>query len=422
MNLVVRALLPLLIGYGALSAQTVLTGQSAQQAQVRAPAYVFAPSGSFIGIQRDFRINSLWHLSRVEGITPLLPAVCNPNQADCFWYPASMVYDTSTATAFAILPQKQSTNPADPQEWQVIAFVLPAMSVQGHFKLPACENPRLLFRGAQNELFVNYTLPKPEGATEFETVVDVYDASTLKLKKSVHEKTNEQKYMMAQATVNASFSDKGEFDASGDVILSDLSRIRFTGESFQRQALDPVALVASGEKAKLEPFYRVQPVNKTRWLPHSVADFGGGRALIVSQSSDGAQMAMWTVNLNNSTASSVQVVPAGSAHLIAHGSRVLVEKVKPAAGDTTNPEKVEKLGVWLVYDVATGKQLLQKEVANAKGRATQNELACAWPDGSRVLYGHENKLYGVELDTAGVVREIPALFNAAPPLSCIFVP
>lgn len=131
---------------------------------------------------------------------------------------------------------------------------------------------------------------------------------------------------------------------------------------------------------------------------------------------------MATVNLNNSTASSVQVVPAGSAHLIAHGSRVLVEKVKPAAGDTTNPEKVEKLGVWLVYDVATGKQLLQKEVANAKGRATQNELACAWPDGSRVLYGHENKLYGVELDTAGVVREIPALFNAASPLSCIFVP
>src|SRR5438445_7208115 len=164
MNLVVRVLLPLLAWCSALPAQTTLTGQSAQQSLVRAPAYVFTTSGSFIGIQRDFRINSLWYLPRVEGITPLLPPVCRAESADCFWYPVSMVYDASSATAYAILPQKKSGNPNDPQEWQVIAFVLPAIAVQGHFNLPVCENPRLLLRAKQNELFVNYTLPKPEGA------------------------------------------------------------------------------------------------------------------------------------------------------------------------------------------------------------------------------------------------------------------
>lgn len=423
MILVARILIAVLAGCGALHAQARLSGQSAQETVVRTPAYVFGPSGAFIGVQRDFTVNSLWHLPRVEGITPLLPPVCPAERADCYWFPESIVYDTSTATAFAVFPQKTLSNSGEPQrEWQVIAFVLPAMSVQGHFNLPMCENPRLLFRPAQNELFVNYTLPKPENAADFETVVDIYNANTLKLKKSVHEKTNEQKYVMAQAIVNASFSDKGEFDASGDVILSDLRRIRFTGDSFQSQTLDPVALLTADEKKKLEPFYRIQPVNNTRYLPRGLADFNSGRALIVSQSSDGAQMAMWTVNLSNSTASSVQVVPAGNAHLIARGSRVLVEKVKPAPGDTTNADKAEKLGVWMVYDVGTGKQLLQKEVANAKGQAGQNELTCAWPDGSRVLYRHENKLYGVMLDTAGVMREIPALFPAASPLSCIFVP
>src|SRR5262249_48651471 len=147
--------------------------------------------------------------------------------------------------------------------------------------------------------------------------------------------------------------------------------IRFNGESFQREALDPVSLLGPAEKAKLEPFYRVQPVNKARWLPNTIADSVGSHALVVSESSDGAQMAMWTVNLNSSTTSPVIVVPAGVAHLLANGARILVEKVKPAPGDTTNAEKTEKLGIWTVYDSATGKELFHKDVPVAKGRATQ---------------------------------------------------
>jgi len=422
MAMMTRALIAMLALCSALSAQTALSGQSAQEAAVRAPAYVFSTSGAFIGLQRDFKVNSLWHLPRVEGITPLLPAVCSSGDGSCFWYPVSMAYDTSTATAYAILPQKKSSNPAEPQEWQVIAFTLPAMAVTGHINLPQCESPRLLLRPKQNELFVNYTLPKPPADADFVTVVDIYDLRSLKLRKSVSEKTNEQKFMAAQVAVNASFSDRGDFDSSGDVILSGLSRIRFTGEAFLRQAVDPVAVIAPGEQLKLEPFYRIQPVNKARWLPQAVADIAGGRTLMVSESGDGAQMAIWTVNLQSSTASSVQVVPAGTAHLIAGGGRVLVERVKPASGSTGNSEKNEKLGVWAVYDMGSAKQLFQKEVAIGKGRASANELACAWPDGSRALFRHDNKLYGVELDSAGAVREIPAVFSATPPLSCIFVP
>ena len=78
--------------------------------------------------------------------------------------------------------------------------------------------------------------------------------------------------------------------------------------------------------------------------------------------------------------------------------------------------------MWAVYDMGSAKQLFQKEVAIGRGRASANELACAWPDGSRALFRHDNKLYGVELDSAGAVREIPAVFSATPPLSCIFVP
>ena len=423
MIFVTRILFAVLAGCGALQAQARLSGQSAQEALVRAPAYVFGASGAFIGVQRDFTVNSLWHLPRVEGITPLLPPVCPAERADCDWYPQSIVYDTSTATAFAVLPQKTLPHSGEPQrEWQVMAFLLPAMSVQGHFNLPKCENPALLLRPEQHELFVNYTLPKPQGAPDFETVVDIYDAGSLKLKKSVREKTNEEKFMQLQAVVNAGFSDRAEFDASGDVILSWLSLIRFTGNTFVKQTLDPVTLLAAEEKKKLEPFYRIQPVNNTRYLPRETADFNSGRALIVSESQDGAQMAMWTVNLNDSKASLVSVVPAGNAHLIANGARVLVEKAKPAPGATTNSDKNEKLGIWTVYDVATGKQLLQKVIASAKGRAAMNELTCVWPDGSRALFRHQDKLYGVELDSAGAVREIPALFPAVPPLHCIFVP
>src|SRR5947209_18966105 len=91
MTLAARVLILMLAWCGSLHAQTKLSGQSAQEAIVRAPAYVFATSGSFIGIQRDFKVNSLWHLPRVEGITPLLPPVCKPENAECFWYPVSIV-------------------------------------------------------------------------------------------------------------------------------------------------------------------------------------------------------------------------------------------------------------------------------------------------------------------------------------------
>src|SRR6267378_3153672 len=117
--MITRAVIAMLALCPALSAQTTLSGQSAQEAAVRAPAYVFSTSGAFIGLQRDFKVNSLWHLPRVEGITPLLPPVCSSGDGSCFWYPVSMAYDTSTATAYAILPQKESSNPAEPQEWQV---------------------------------------------------------------------------------------------------------------------------------------------------------------------------------------------------------------------------------------------------------------------------------------------------------------
>jgi hypothetical protein len=422
MNLVVRIVLFMLAVSSAVEAQTTLSGQSAEQAVVRAPAYVFATSGSFVGIQRDFKINSLWYLPRVEGITPLLPEVCRSERADCFWYPAGMVYDASTATAYAILPQKKSSNPGDPQEWQVIAFQLPAMSVTGHFNLPICENPKLLLRPKQSELFVNYTLPKPENSPNFETVVDVYDTNSLKPKRSVHEKTDEQKFMMAQAVVNAGFADTAEFDAAGNVILSELNRITFTDAAFRKQAVDPVALLDPVEQRKLEPFYRTQPANKTRWLPHTIADSGNGRTLLVVESQDGAQMALWSVNLENSKASPVIVVPAGIAHLIGRGTRILVEKTKPGAGSAVRSEKNEKLGSWTLYDTGTGQQVLQKEVALAKGRSAQNEFACAWPDGSRALFRHESRLYGVVLSSAGAAQEIPAVFSADPPLHCIFVP
>jgi hypothetical protein len=421
MNLVVRTVLFMLAVCGALRAQTTLSGQSAEQATVRAPAYVFAPSGSFAGIQRDFKLNSLWYLSRVEGITPLLPPACHPDRADCFWYPASIVYDASTAMVYAVLPQKQSSSPNDPAEWQVVAFKLPEMAVVAHFALPNSENPELLLRPDHQELFVNYTLPKPPGQPAFETVVDVYETPSLKKKNSIHEKIDEQKFMMAQAIVNASFS-HAEFDRSGDVILSGLSRITFTNTAFHKENVDPVALLDPAEKRKLEPFYRIQPANNTRWLPQAVADFNNGRALMVSESQDGAQMAMWSVNLENSKASPVSIVPAGDAHLIGRGTRILVEKIKPGPGSASRSENNEKFGNWTIYDTATGQQVMQKEVAIAKGRALQNELICAWPDGSRALYRHDNKLYGVVLSTTGGAQEIPAAFSAVAPLHCIFVP
>lgn len=421
MNLVVRIVLFMLAAGGALLAQTTLSGQNAEQAVVRAPAYVFATSGSFVGIQRDFKLNSLWYLSRVEGITPLLPPACHPDRADCFWYPASLVYDATTAMAYAVLPQKQSSNPNDPAEWQVIAFRLPEMSVTAHFALPKSENPELLLRPDHQELFVNYTLPKPPDQPNFETVVDVYETPSLKKKNSIHEKTDEQKFMMAQAVVNASFS-HAEFDRAGDVILSGLSRITFTDTAFHKEVIDPIEVLDPVEKRKLEPFYRIQPINNARWLPRAIADFSNGRALMVSESQDGAQMAMWSVNLENSKASHVMVVSAGVAHLIGRGTRILVEKIKPGPGSTSGSEKNEKLGSWTVYDAATGQQVLQKDVAIAKGRSLQNELACAWPDGSRALFRHENKLYGVVLSATGAAQEIPAVFSAEPPLHCIFVP
>ena len=290
-----------------------------------------------------------------------------------------------------------------------------------HFALPKSENPELLLRPDHQELFVNYTLPKPPDQPAFETVVDVYETPSLKKKNSIHEKTDEQKFMMAQAVVNASFA-HAEFDRTGDVILSGLSRITFTNTAFHKEMIDPIEVLDPVEKRKLEPFYRIQPVNNARWLPRTIADFSQGRALMVSESQDGTQMAMWSVNLENSKASPVTVVPAGDAHLIGRGTRILVEKIKPGPGSTSRSEKNEKLGSWTIYDTATGQQVLQKEVAVAKGRSVQNELTCAWPDGSRVLYRHENKLYGVVLSTAGAAQEIPAVFSAEPPLHCIFVP
>lgn len=422
MILVTRIVIAVLAACGTLPAQSRLSGKSAQEAIVHAPAYVFGTSGAFIGIQRDFTVNSLWHLPRVEGITPLLPPVCPAGRADCYWYPENIVYDTSTATAFAVFPQKALSGSGEPQmEWQVIAFQLPEMAVAGHFPLPKCEHPDLLLRPGHQELFVNYTLPRQQGQPDFETVVDIYDTQTLKKKNSIHEKTNVEKYAMAQAVVNAKFSG-AEFDRTGDVILSGLSRITFTATGFHKEIVDPVQILDEGERRKLEPFYRIQPVNNTRYLLREIADFNSGKALIVSESQDGAQMALWTVNLEDSKASLVMVVPAGIAHLIGNGTRILVEKTKAAPGSTAHAEKNVKLGTWTVYDAASGRQLLQKEVAVAKGPILQNELTCVWPDGSRALFRHAAKLYGVVLSAGGAALEIPAVFSSEPPLHCIFVP
>jgi len=406
---------------GTLGAQTRLSGESAEAAIVRAPAYVFGISGAFVGIQRDFTINSLWYLSRVEGITPLLPPACSPRATDCYWRVERIVYDLEEAMVFAVLPQKQGLIPEEMPEWQVVAFQLPEMSVAGHFPLPKCERPDLLLRPGHQELFVNYTLPRQPDQPDFETVVDIYDTHTLKKKNSIHEKTNLQKYTMAQAVVNASFH-KAAFDRSGDVILSGLSRITFTDTRFQKEIVDPIEVLDEAERRKLEPFYRTQPVNNTRYLSRAIADFSSGRALMVAESQDGAQMAMWTVNLENSKASTVMVVPAGIAHLIGQGARILVEKTKPIPGSTAKSQKNEKLGSWVVYDTATGKLVLQKEVAVARGLTLNNELTCVWPDGSRALFRHEARLYGVVLSAAGPMQAIPAVFSTDPPLHCIFVP
>jgi hypothetical protein len=328
MNQMIKAFSFVLALGCALGAQTRLSGENAEAARVQAPAYVFGTMGSFVGIQHDFTVNSLWYLSRVEGIAPLLPAVCDSGNAHCYWHTASMVYDVEEAMVFAVLPQKQSSDPEEMPQWQVIAFQMPDMTVAGHFQLPKCEEPELLVRPGHQELFVNYTLPKPAEQPDFETVVDVYDTHTLQKKQSIHEKTNEEKFKMSEVFVNASFS-HAEFNRSGDLILSGLSRITFNDKEFHKEVIDPIDALEPAERRKLGPFYRIQPVNKTRWLPRALADFSGGRALIVCESQDGAQMAMWTVNVENSKASAVMVVPAGTAHLIGHGARILVEKTKP---------------------------------------------------------------------------------------------
>src|SRR5207247_2189852 len=140
------------------------------------------------------------------------------------------------------------------------------MSIMGQFRLPRCEEPDLLLRPGHHELFVNYTLPKPADQADFETVVDIYDSHTLQRKNSIHEKTNEEKFTMAQAVVNAGFS-RAEFDRSGDVILSGLSRITFADSAFHKEIVDPIEALDAAERHKLDPFYRTQPVNNTRWLP-----------------------------------------------------------------------------------------------------------------------------------------------------------
>src|SRR5437773_5680572 len=108
MGIIVRGFIFGLMSCCALTAQTNLPGARSETAFAHAPAYVFGASGSFVGIQADFKVNSMWYLSRVEGIAPLLPPVCPHGAANCYWRAANMIYDIEEATVFAVLPQKQS--------------------------------------------------------------------------------------------------------------------------------------------------------------------------------------------------------------------------------------------------------------------------------------------------------------------------
>jgi hypothetical protein len=379
--------------------------------------YLFAPNGAYLVLDRDFAITSRGEIGTMPGTEALLAPFCDPPGGRCWWAPDRVALDGASGRGFAVLPENQSNGDASPGR-QLLAFRIPQMEASGRVDLGPCETPELLRRPARDEVLALCTRPRTANAAEFTTELLILDAASLAEKQRLREVTDQQKYMLAEIEVALAFGPSAVFDNSGETILTGLERIRLGAAAPTKDRLDPVALLDDAGRAALEPFFRIQPVNGTRYLPREMVEQSQARVLMQSLSADGTAMALWTIDNAARAASGVLVLPPGIAHLLPGGQRILVEATKPVPGIAPNAEKAEKLGRWRLYDATSGARLFEQPVPETAGDGGRSELLCVSPDGKRALFRARGRVYGIALGAGDQPRLIAGEID--PPILCAF--
>lgn len=391
--------------------------------------YFLNPEMDFMKLEeKTLALQAYWSFPLTRGLSDVLP-LCTA-RSNCLTA-KNFSYD-GRGRLWGVFPQSPTSrpasdakpasggNPGELGDYQVIGMALPDFRIVARIPVPEskAEPPSLLVTPDGNNIFIEYRDARAESDAKepsIVTVLDVYNARSLKKELSIHDSALVKDYESGADVLPSRFSSAAYFSADGKYIFDGLNRLEISGEHATKTFISPLTGLGDSQRAALAPFTKTV-AGKPFYEFHN-GDSASGRTLVWVTDTANAKLAIWTTDLRTGQDTPVIVSPFGLMHLSHDGSKVIVEET---ASKTVNGQSTAvKTGRVLIYDAGTGKQLNVVDSDSTRGPAAQHKTVCMTPDGERLFGVSREGVYAVSLSN-GAAEKLHASFPANPGTTCVF--
>ncbi|HEU0178734.1 MAG TPA: hypothetical protein VFV58_31105 [Blastocatellia bacterium] len=308
---------------------------------------------------------------------------------------SSLRFDARRGLLYGVFPREAKVTEDGTRHYKIVVFQLPQLKISGTIEIePPLESPpALLVSEDGRRLLVSYLMSageKPPSGAQSTGVIAIYDAASLKVIGSLH---------LPAAPATPALKDDGR-GVDGPVYFSEDAYLGEDGRTIydrdriitindQRatlRRLDPDRILDHSPSPQLRSLEARNPSTGKAYLPVKYADSAAGHALLFGASTPGAWDVFFTVNLNDYRTSAIikgPVVTSSTLHLTPNAKQAVVEEIeKPRKnGEDRQPSKAGRV---LVYDMASGRQILQFK--NAQLSDSRSRLLSITPDGATMFF------------------------------------
>jgi hypothetical protein len=432
--------LPLLLLCGILICAGLVVESGAQQQDLSSgpfsPAqnfvYLFGPNGAFLKIAtEDNTLAAYWMLSRTEGASAYLAPCRDGHAADpgCGMLFGRLQIDDRTGRAYGVFAARKGSKQPDTDieyaGYQVLVLQLPEMKIVASLPISQTqlEPPTLLLTPDGKRFFLRYRDRSAEAKITEPTIVsivDVYDANTLKGLSTMRESVVIKDVRMLKAVMNLGFGDKAYFDTDGNVIFDNLTATTIAGASMRRQYINPLEGLSAEQRDRLKAFEKIDAPTQRPWLDFVAGDSAAGKTVVRVANSSFTEAAYWTVDLRTGQDSPIIIAPFGIDHLTPDGRLLLIQEAKLAESADKSAREIQAGPNFWLYDVSTGKQVARFENTVLSGPFSRNRLICISPSGKRAFFANERKTQIVSLPDGNNLAALETQSLEASASACTF--